>query len=633
MATTKPKTAVVALDPSEGLLYDGFISYSHAADDLLAPRLQSGLQRFAKPWWKRRALRIFRDESPLSANPHLWSSITEALDRSDWFVLLLSPGAADSEWVNQEVEYWLEHKDRNRIIPVLTAGDFGWSDGDVAGDAPPALSGAFTDEPRWVDLRFARSDEQLDLNNASLRAAVADIASAIRQVPKDELESEEMRQHRRTRRTAWGAGAALLLLGVVATGATVFALGQSNEAQTQRDEALRQTAIAEAQTDFAEEQQQEAESQAEIAQQERDRAELSALETIAASQIADSQTARVTNSALANLLAVEARQRIDIELTQANLARNTLSPASVRVTRIPPGVNAGDVGPDRSWSVLGYRATEARQSSAAPRPSGDAVGGYVEDFDGITQRPGNLRYDLPALPPNLSFADPGPWVDLSDDGSRLVLWYGITGPNRREAIVLDASTFEPVGDPIPGPISGVAINPEGSLLAVGSPGGEVPLGTIDLITSTGEGVGSLPSGGHGQVDSFEFSGDGSRLFTQQFSSDEATVKVWDIAGQAMLFTKSLGPVFFSGAGAISQDGSYVAVATGGDPTSQGGASGLRQTPLQVTVLDAGTVPSLPKSGSRRSPGTASASTLATSSQCWPSATRPAFPSCPARRST
>jgi hypothetical protein len=44
-------------------LYDGFISYSHAADDLLAPRLQSGFQRFAKPWWKRRAVRIFRDES------------------------------------------------------------------------------------------------------------------------------------------------------------------------------------------------------------------------------------------------------------------------------------------------------------------------------------------------------------------------------------------------------------------------------------------------------------------------------------------------------------------------------------------------------------------------------------------
>jgi hypothetical protein len=147
-------------------VYDGFISYSHAADDLLAPRLQAGLQRFAKPWWKRRAVRIFRDEASLSANPHLWSSITEAMDRSDWFVLLLSPDAAESEWVNREVEYWLEHKDRDRIIPVVTDGEFYWGEGDIAGDSvPPALHGAFADEPRSVDLQFASSEEQLDLKN------------------------------------------------------------------------------------------------------------------------------------------------------------------------------------------------------------------------------------------------------------------------------------------------------------------------------------------------------------------------------------------------------------------------------------------------------------------------------------
>lgn len=48
-------------------------------------------------------MRIFRDESSLAANPRLWSSITEALDSSEWFVLLLSEDAASSECVGKEI--------------------------------------------------------------------------------------------------------------------------------------------------------------------------------------------------------------------------------------------------------------------------------------------------------------------------------------------------------------------------------------------------------------------------------------------------------------------------------------------------------------------------------------------------
>jgi len=217
--------------------YDGFISYSHAADGLLAPRLQTALQRFAKPWWKRRAARIFRDESSLSANPHLWSSITDALDRSAWFVLLLTPDAAQSPWVNQEIEYWKAHQDPTRILPVVTDGHFGWSDGDVTGDAAPeTLRGVFEEEPRWVDLRFARDEDQLDLKNPRFSAAVADIASALRGIPKDELESEEVRQHRRTIRTASGAG---VVVAVLAVAATVFGIQSANNAQRAESEAAR----------------------------------------------------------------------------------------------------------------------------------------------------------------------------------------------------------------------------------------------------------------------------------------------------------------------------------------------------------------------------------------------------------
>jgi hypothetical protein len=180
--------------------FDGFISYSHTADELLAPRLQAALQTFAKPWWKRRALRIFRDQSSLSANPHLWSSITAALDASDWFILLTSPEAAGSVWVDREVAYWKAHKDPERILPVLTDGILAWDEAsgrlDRNSSVPPALFDAFAGEPRWVDLRWAEEETQLDLRNGRFREVVADIASSLRGIPKDDLESEEVRQHR-----------------------------------------------------------------------------------------------------------------------------------------------------------------------------------------------------------------------------------------------------------------------------------------------------------------------------------------------------------------------------------------------------------------------------------------------------
>jgi hypothetical protein len=55
-------------------------------DGRLAPALQSALQRFSKPWYRLRALRVFRDNASLSANPALWSSIEDALGDSGWFI-------------------------------------------------------------------------------------------------------------------------------------------------------------------------------------------------------------------------------------------------------------------------------------------------------------------------------------------------------------------------------------------------------------------------------------------------------------------------------------------------------------------------------------------------------------------
>ncbi len=84
-------------------LYDAFVSYSHAKDKPIAAALQSVVQKLGKPWYRRRALRVFRDDTSLSATPSLWPSIEQALGQSRFLILIASPEAAASTWVNKEV--------------------------------------------------------------------------------------------------------------------------------------------------------------------------------------------------------------------------------------------------------------------------------------------------------------------------------------------------------------------------------------------------------------------------------------------------------------------------------------------------------------------------------------------------
>src|SRR5262249_16946570 len=78
--------------------YAAFLSYGHAADRALAAALQRSLQRIGKPWYRRPTLMIFRDETSLSADPGLWTSIERNLAQSDYLILLASPAAAQSAW-------------------------------------------------------------------------------------------------------------------------------------------------------------------------------------------------------------------------------------------------------------------------------------------------------------------------------------------------------------------------------------------------------------------------------------------------------------------------------------------------------------------------------------------------------
>jgi WD40 repeat protein len=219
--------------------YDAFISYSHALDGRLAPSLQEGLHRFAKPWHRLRALRVFRDQTSLSANPALWTSIVDALDNSRWFILMASPEAARSEWVGREVDHWCATGPRDRLLLVLTSGEISWdserNDFDWNGTTaiPPTLRGRLSQEPRFVDLRWARHDHHVSLGNPRFVEAVADVSATLQGRPKDELTGEDVRQHRRTRRVVKGVIALLSAMLAAAIYATVVAIQQRDRARTE----------------------------------------------------------------------------------------------------------------------------------------------------------------------------------------------------------------------------------------------------------------------------------------------------------------------------------------------------------------------------------------------------------------
>ena len=236
--------------------YDAFISYSHRLDAAITARLQAELQRFAKPWYRMRALHVFRDQTSLAASPHLWTTIEEALSDSSWLILMASPESARSGWVSREISWWRVHRPMNHLLIAVTEGELVWDESAADLDwaattalSKEALGHAFSEEPRWVDLRWARdTEDSLRSADPRLQDAVADLAAAIRHVPKDSLIGEHIRRRRRAVRAAVAVAAALVVLLAFSLAAAFIAKGQRDRADQENTVAtaglLASTAVA-----------------------------------------------------------------------------------------------------------------------------------------------------------------------------------------------------------------------------------------------------------------------------------------------------------------------------------------------------------------------------------------------------
>jgi tetratricopeptide (TPR) repeat protein len=143
-----------------GFHYRAFISYSHA-DAALAGRLHRALETYRVPAKlvgretpvgivPRRLTPIFKDREELAASADLSSGLKASLAASRFLIVIASPAAARSHWVNEEVRAFKAIHGEARVLVLIASGEPG---GEADECFPPALrchvapDGALSGEP------------------------------------------------------------------------------------------------------------------------------------------------------------------------------------------------------------------------------------------------------------------------------------------------------------------------------------------------------------------------------------------------------------------------------------------------------------------------------------------------------
>ena len=65
---------------------------------------------------------VFRDQDELPISSNLNENIQEALDRSQFLIVICTPETVKSRWVLGEIDYFLEHHSRDHVLAVLADG-------------------------------------------------------------------------------------------------------------------------------------------------------------------------------------------------------------------------------------------------------------------------------------------------------------------------------------------------------------------------------------------------------------------------------------------------------------------------------------------------------------------------------
>jgi len=214
--------------------YHAFISYSHA-DESWSRWLQRALERYRVPRRLRqregaeplpaRLYPVFRDRDELASADNLSESILRALAESEALVVVCSPAAAASRWVNEEIRYFQQRGLSHRVFCLLVAGSPDASASDCA--FPPALLHNADGSPRHEPLAA-------DIRGDGKHTALLKIAAGLLCVGVDDLKRRDA-QRRAWIRSVVTTG--LLMITTVTIGLAIVAYLSRQESELRRRQA------------------------------------------------------------------------------------------------------------------------------------------------------------------------------------------------------------------------------------------------------------------------------------------------------------------------------------------------------------------------------------------------------------
>jgi len=233
------------------LKYRAFISYSHK-DEKFGKWLHKALERYRVPKrlaaedsYKgeipRRIFPVFRDRDELPVSVDLNKNIEEALNQSEFLIVICSPNSAKSRWVNEEIRQFKAMGRENKILALIIDGEPNASQkaGFSADEEcfPPALKFNVNEQGELTNRRVEPIAGDARKIGDGKKDAFLKIIAGLLGVSFGQLRQREIR--RRRRRNFIISASTILLISVLLV-LTITASQQRNRAITAEREAIVQ---------------------------------------------------------------------------------------------------------------------------------------------------------------------------------------------------------------------------------------------------------------------------------------------------------------------------------------------------------------------------------------------------------